>query len=323
MRPDELTVLTLKKKEDFVESPHVQEIAERALLYLQAGYPVHFCGPAGTGKTAMAMHVAAQFGRPVMLIHGDDEFASSDLIGGQLGYRSSKVIDNFIHSVVKKEENVSKTWVDNRLTTACKYGLTLIYDEFNRSRPEANNVLLGILEERLLEIPSGRSGEGYIKVHPEFRAIFTSNPEEYAGVHKTQDALLDRMITIRMSHFDRDSEIEITKAKSGLTHEQATRIVEIVRAVRALNPDSHMPTVRASIMIARIAALRESNVSRDDPHFVQVCRDVLCRDAHHKLPNRVSEQKVNEIVERVCSVGRVQRVPAHKNGHLEEVSRGI
>ena len=26
--------------------------------------------------------------------------------------------------------------------------------------------------------------------------IFTSNPEEYAGVHKTQDALLDRMITI-------------------------------------------------------------------------------------------------------------------------------
>ncbi len=65
----------------------------------------------------------------------------------------------------------------------------------NRSRPEANNVLLAILEERLLEMPSGRVNEGYTCVHPNFRAIFTSNPEEYAGVHKTQDALLDRMIT--------------------------------------------------------------------------------------------------------------------------------
>ena len=80
--------------------------------------------------------------RPVVLIHGDDEFGSSDLVGGQLGFRSTRVVDNFIHSVVKTEENVSKTWVDHRLTNACKYGFTVIYDEFNRSRPEANNVLL-------------------------------------------------------------------------------------------------------------------------------------------------------------------------------------
>jgi len=39
-------------------------------------------------------------------------------------------------------------WVDNRLTTACANGNTLIYDEFNRSRPEANNALLSVLEGR-------------------------------------------------------------------------------------------------------------------------------------------------------------------------------
>ena len=96
----------------------------------------------------------------MVLIHGDDEFGSSDLVGGQLGFRSTRVVDNFIHSVVKTEENFSKTWVDHRLTNACKYGFTVIYDEFNRSRPEANNVLLGMLEERLLEMPAGRSERG-------------------------------------------------------------------------------------------------------------------------------------------------------------------
>ena len=58
--------------------------------------------------------------------------------------------------------------------------------------------------------------EAYLHVHPNFRAIFTSNPEEYAGVHKTQDALLDRMVTITISQYDRETEMRITAAKSGL-----------------------------------------------------------------------------------------------------------
>ncbi len=30
---------------------HVRAVADRALMYLRAGYPVHFSGPAGTGIT--------------------------------------------------------------------------------------------------------------------------------------------------------------------------------------------------------------------------------------------------------------------------------
>ena len=85
------------------------------------------------------------------------------------GYRKSRVIDNYISSVMKTEENMMSQWVDNRLTTACKYGFTLVYDEFTRSRPEANNILLTILEEKLLEMPKARGEEPYIQVHPGFR----------------------------------------------------------------------------------------------------------------------------------------------------------
>src|SRR5579864_4005535 len=91
--------------EGFVSTGYVDELTARALTYLEVGYPLHFAGPAGTGKTTLAFHVAANLGRPVVLVHGDDEFGSSDLIGRDIGYRKSKLIDNFIHSVLKSEEN--------------------------------------------------------------------------------------------------------------------------------------------------------------------------------------------------------------------------
>jgi nitric oxide reductase NorQ protein len=302
--PEELTVLSLRRKPDFVDTPYVRSLCERAGFYAQAGYPVHFSGPAGTGKTTLAMHVAAELGRPVMLVHGDDEFGSSDLIGGQLGYRASRVVDNFIHSVVKTEENVSKVWMDNRITTACKFGLTLIYDEFNRSRPEANNVLLGVLEERLLELPTSRSGDGYLQVHPEFRAIFTSNPEEYAGVHKTQDALLDRMITIKLGHYDPDTETSITAAKSGLPLDDARRVVALVRSFRTMGVNHYRPTIRACIMIARLTALRNARATAEDSTFREVCRDVLCCDTIKITHDgeSVGEDRLEQLIQQACAI---------------------
>lgn len=268
--------MSVEASESFVQTPAVRRIAERALAYLKAGYPVHFSGPAGTGKTTLALHVAALRGRPVMLMHGDDELSSSDLVGGDYGYRKSKLVDNFIHSVVKTEESVNTLWADNRLTLACRNGDTLVYDEFTRSTPEANNALLSVLEERLLTLPKRRPrGDGHLDVHPEFRAIFTSNPEEYAGVHRTQDALLDRLITIQIDYFDRETEIEITRSRGGIDRTAAEIVVGIVREMRDLGLSKHPPSVRACIMIARVTAIEGARVSRDDATFGEICRDVL------------------------------------------------
>src|SRR5208337_5571447 len=270
------SVFLPEASDGFVSSPYVEDLTQRALSYLEIGYPLHLAGFAGTGKTTIAFHIAAKLGRPVILIHGDDEFAGSDLIGKDVGYRKSKLIDNYIHSVLKAEENMRVLWMENRLTTACRDGYTLIYDEFNRSRPEANNVLLSVLEERMLSLPAlGKLQGGYLEVHPQFRAIFTSNPEEYAGAHSTPDALLDRLITLDLGHYDRDTEIKIAMARSGIPRSDAEAIVDVVRELRSVGVNNHRPTVRACIAIANILAHRGARARLEDESFQWACRDVL------------------------------------------------
>ena len=77
---EETTILEPRPLPDFVETEQVRHLTERALAYLASGFPIHFRGVSGTGKTTIAMHVASKIGRPVVMIHGDEEFSSSDLV---------------------------------------------------------------------------------------------------------------------------------------------------------------------------------------------------------------------------------------------------
>lgn len=293
------TVLQPNPMPDFVETSYVKKITKRAMSYNKAGFPVHFRGVSGCGKTTLALHLASKIGRPVVMIHGDEEFTTSDLVGGEHGYRIRKVVDRFISSVLKTEEDMSKHWVDNRLTVACKYGFTLIYDEFTRSRPEANNILLSILQEKIMDLPSGRGGnEPYLKVHPDFTAIFTSNPEEYAGVHRSQDALRDRMITMDMDYFDHETEVAITQAKSKLSKHHATQIVNIVRGLRESGKCEFAPTVRGCIMIARTLKVLNITPSSGNGNFTQICRDILASETS-RVGSKTNQDRVKEIIQRL------------------------
>jgi len=290
------TVLEPSPLPDFVETKYIKDITKRSLSYIKAGFPVHFRGVSGTGKTTLAMHIASKISRPVVLIHGDEEFTTSDLVGGEHGYRFRKVVDRFVSRVLKTEEDMVKRWVDNRLTIACKYGFTLIYDEFTRSRPEANNILLSILQEKLMDLPVGRdSQDPYLRVDPDFTAIFTSNPEEYAGVHRSQDALRDRMITMDLDHFDYETEVEIVRAKTRLSKNNVKKIVNIVRALRDSGKCEFAPTVRGCIMIGKTLKVEKRTPSREDSEFLKICQDILASETS-RVGSKTNQMRVKTIV---------------------------
>jgi nitric oxide reductase NorQ protein len=273
----------------FVSTPYIEDLTQRALIYLRAGYSVHLSGPAGTGKTTLAFHIAAQLARPVTLLHGDHQLTSADLVGSASGYRKSKLVDNFIHNVLRTEEQQTTMWTDNRLTTACRHGHTLIYDEFNRTPPAANAPLLSVLAEGMLNLPRVHEGrENYLTVHPSFRAILTSNPEEYAGVYDTADSLTDRFITIHVGHFDRATELGIVQGKSGLSAADASAIVDLVRALR-LRKDRQQLTVRGALALARVTAAAGVRPDLAENLYRCACRDILhATDAdllHAEHPN--------------------------------------
>lgn len=291
------TVLEPRPLPNFVETPQVRNVCNRALAYIAGGFPVHFRGISGSGKTTLAMHVASKIGRPVIMIHGDEEFSTSDLVGGEYGYRLKKTVDNFIHSVLKTEEDMQRRWVDNRLTVACKYGFTLIYDEFTRSRPEANNTLLSVLQEKMLDLPAARQGgEGYLRVDPNFTPIFTSNPEEYAGVYRSQDALRDRMITVDLDYYDEETEIAICEAKTGLSHDPAAKIVHLVRALRESGKCEYEPTIRGAIMIGKTLKIRGGTVNSDDEVFRETASDILTSETS-RIGSRKHQQATREMIQ--------------------------
>lgn len=237
--------------DNFVETQQVKQLTERVIRWIDIGYPTHIIGPTGCGKTTIALAVANKLGRPTLWINGDDQMTTSDLIGGYSEIETSSIRDRYIHNVIVAKDRSKYTWVDNPLTIACKYGCTLIYNEFSRAKPIANNVLLSVLEEGILELPIMFGKERYVKVHPDFNLIFTSNSIEYAGVHTPQDALLDRLVHIYMDYYDFETEVQIVTTHTGITADEAKKIVNAVREIRDRMSEEMKPGTRSAIMIGK------------------------------------------------------------------------
>lgn len=255
----------------FVETEIVTQVETRMQRWLDLDRPVHLIGPTGCGKTALAMHVADERDRPVVWINGDADFTTSDLVGEYAERERISERDQYIHNVVKSKDIVRDRWVDNPLTLAVKEGATLVYNEFSRTKPVANNVLLSVFEEGVLELPGHRGDSRYVDVHSDFRAILTSNSVEYAGVHEPQDALLDRLIGVYMDFYDLDTEVEIVRAhvddSTSMPSEQVVRLIRELRERLDVNVGT-----RAAIM----AAEGISTVNTiDESTLTDICIDVL------------------------------------------------
>jgi gas vesicle protein GvpN len=132
-------------------------------------------------------------------------------------------------------------------------------------------------------------------------AVAGETRREDAGVHAIQDALGDRMITLDLDQYDRETEIEIASARSGLSPDDAERIVDMVRGFRATGECAQTPTLRSSIQIARVAAGQQLRPLASDKHFVTICFDVLESKIGCAKERRESQRSLLvDLIERYC-----------------------
>ena len=136
----------------------------------------------------------------------------------------------------------------------------------------------------------------FVRVHPDFRVIFTSNPAEYAGVYDTQDALLDRLITMFIDYKDIDRETAILTEKTDVEEDEARTIVTLVANVRNRSGDENSSglSLRASLMIATLATQQDIAIDGDDEDFQTLCMDIL----HHSLTKCLDEKNAKSKAEK-------------------------
>ena len=262
----------------FYEDAEIRSLQSRALAYVAAGVPVHLRGPAGMGKTTLALRIAGRLGRPVSVITGDKWLTRAELVGREVGQTEQHVVDRYVSRVRRTESHIRADWQDAILSEAMRRGHTLVYDEFTRAPPEANAVLLPVLEERMLVFHDPLAGRSRLEAHPDFRMILTSNPHDYVGVDHAPDALADRIVTFDLEELAPETEAGIVAARTGLPPEAAARIAALVRALRHPAPGGPpgLPaSLRTALLIGRIAAHQGTEVSGDAPEFLQICIDVL------------------------------------------------
>ncbi|MEM7794316.1 MAG: MoxR family ATPase [Cyanobacteria bacterium P01_C01_bin.118] len=238
-----MSTLIQVRPQRFVQTTALGQLIQRAMRYMRSGYSLHLEGPTGVGKTALAMKLADCRRRPVRLL---------------MGHRDLMV------------PHQPDAW----FSRACCEGWTLIYDEFNRSRPELNTMLLSALEERTL-LFLGEHGTEYLPIHPEFRVIFTSNSEDYCGTYSPQSALLDRLVTIRLPEPTVLAQQQLLVELVGVSNESAALVIGLVQQFfRQVSPEN-MASLRPKLMIAQVCHREGIMISAENAEFRQVCRDIL------------------------------------------------
>lgn len=272
----------LSRAETFFEDAALAALMARAMAYVQAGICLHLSGPAGLGKTTMALRIADALERPVAFMTGNQWLGAADFIGRDVGKTTRTVVDNYIQSVHRTDSEERVNWRESLLAEAMRGGHVLVYDEFTRASPEANAVLLSVLEEGVLVSTDRAAKRSVIEAHPDFRIILTSNPHDYVGVSRASDALFDRMVTLPMVEPSAETIRGILTLRTGLDATLAAQVV-----ARVASTPSEGSRLRAALMIGRIVAHMVRSKTFSPEMFDQVAADVLQshrRDADGATP---------------------------------------
>lgn len=180
--------------------------------------PTILIGPTGVGKTELVIRAAKQLG---IECHIYDMGSMIDPLSDLLGTHRLKD-GNSVFDYAKFVSDVQKPGI-------------ILLDELSRAPLMTNNILFPCLDSRKtlpIEIADS-SGDREVKVHPQCVFIATANiGAEYSGTNDIDAALMNRFIPIQLDYLDKATEADIVKIRSGITKQQAEKIVAVANLIR-------------------------------------------------------------------------------------------
>lgn len=209
-------------------------------------------GPAGNGKTSMALSTADALGLEAVLQPFNPQTTKSDL----LGYMDA-----------------NGKYVPSPFYEAFKHGKVFVADEFDAANPAIAITLNAAVANRRLTFPNLET----VKAHPNFRSLFIMNTQgtgadhQYTGRFRQDAATLDRLVQL---HVPIDSGLEA--AIAGVTNQASNKIsiregghfsnnleiLELVKKVRQASEELNMKYIFSPRAVLHATALHAANFGK-------------------------------------------------------------
>ena len=194
------------------------------LLNIHTGTNTMLIGPAGTGKTELAVFLGKELGKDVKIY---DMGSMHDPMSQLLGTHRLEKDGGATRSVFDYS-----TFVED----IQKPGI-IVLDELSRATPMTNNILFPVLDFRreLCVEMAGDHDKRRIKVHDECVFIATANiGVEYTGTMSLDKALLSRMFPVELGFMPEATEVNFLAERAGIAMSDAGIIVNRVNKLRSM-----------------------------------------------------------------------------------------
>lgn len=197
--------------------PYYRAVADEVALY-EAAYsvrmPMMLKGPTGCGKTRFVEYMAWKLNKPLITVSCNEDMTASDLVGRFL-----------------LDANGTR-WQDGPLALAARHGAICYLDEIVEARQDTTVVIHPLTDARRV-LPLEKKGE-LIEAHPDFQVVISYNPGYQSIMKDLKQSTKQRFGALDFSYPEHDTEAEIVAHESGVTMEDAKKLVHIGERARNL-----------------------------------------------------------------------------------------
>lgn len=169
-------------------------------------------GARGTGKTLIALVIAARLGRPCLLVNCQPDMTAEMLLG------------------TPRIKAGSDYWSPGPIMLAAQHNAILVLDEFNVLSPAAQLGIKPICDGVIKGLYIPYTGERI--EWPDPRVICCVNPD-YQGTRMLQEACRDTMETVCCDYLPQADEIRMICARTGADKDVVSNAVNCANAIRA------------------------------------------------------------------------------------------